>query len=251
MNIRKHWKNFLLTTAALFWASCDDSTSTEAQCLYGTPPEYQSSNSNVTPSSSNETPASSSSETAKPESSSSELASSSETQHSSSSEAASSNSINEVSCHPGDSVIGYFPLDYSVEHAKANAAERARYEALDSVEKIIDPRPISEKEDNPLDSVAWSKIPQCLKDIRDSLSYFVALYGAPIHIHTDEVCDDGTTHPTEEYLNYQKMKEDWERNKPALDEEVKKIYEDKLKELEQQINRCLNEARDQSQASKS
>ena len=220
MNIRKHWKNFLLTTAALFWASCDDSTSTEAQCLYGTPPEYQSSNSNVTPSSSNETPASSSCETAKPECSSSEQASSS------------SNSINEDSCHPGDSVIGYFPLDYSVEHAKANAAERARYAALDSVEKIIDPRPISEKEDNPLDSVAWSKIPQCLKDIRDSLSYFVALYGAPIHIHTDEVCDDGTTHPTEEYLNYQKMKEDWERNKPALDEEVKKIYEDKLKELE-------------------
>ena len=239
MNIRKHWKNFLLTTAALFWASCDDSTSTEAQCLYGTPPEYQSSNSNVTPSSSNETPASSSSETAKPECSSSEQASSS------------SNSINEVSCHPGDSVIGYFPLDYSVEHAKANAAERARYAALDSVEKIIDPRPISEKEDNPLDSVAWSKIPQCLKDIRDSLSYFVALYGAPIHIHTDEVCDDGTTRPTEEYLNYQKMKEDWERNKPALDEEVKKIYEDKLKELEQQINRCLNEAGDQSQASES
>lgn len=239
MNIRKHWKNFLLTTAALFWASCDDSTSTEAQCLYGTPPEYQSSNSNVTPSSSNETPTSSSSETAKPECSSSEQASSS------------SNSINEVSCHPGDSVIGYFPLDYSVEHAKANAAERARYAALDSVEKIIDPRPISEKEDNPLDSVAWSKIPQCLKDIRDSLSYFVALYGAPIHIHTDEVCDDGTTRPTEEYLNYQKMKEDWERNKPALDEEVKKIYEDKLKELEQQINRCLNEAGDQSQASES
>ena len=68
---------------------------------------------------------------------------------------------------------------------------------------------------------------------------FVALYGAPMKFHKDEVCSDGTTRPTQEYLNYLKMKEEWEKNKPALDAECQKIYEDKLKEIEQTINECL------------
>ena len=39
---RKHWTKFLLALTSFFWAGCDDS-STEAACLYGTPPEYMSS----------------------------------------------------------------------------------------------------------------------------------------------------------------------------------------------------------------
>ena len=36
------------------------------------------------------------------------------------------------------------------------------------------------------------------------------------------------------------MKEEWEANKPALDEELKKVYEDKMKEIEERINKCLS-----------
>ena len=39
---RKHWTKFLLALTSFFWAGCDDS-STESACLYGTPPEYMSS----------------------------------------------------------------------------------------------------------------------------------------------------------------------------------------------------------------
>jgi len=82
-------------------------------------------------------------------------------------------------------------------------------------------------------------VPQCLADLRRELDMFVALYGAPNNITKDEVCSDGTTRPTQEYLNYLKMKEEWEKNKPALDEECQKIFEDKLKEIEQTVKECL------------
>ncbi len=86
---------------------------------------------------------------------------------------------------------------------------------------------------------AQETIPQALANLRQQLSMFVALYGAPVLIHPDEVCSDGITRPTQAYLDYLKMKEEWEKNKPALDEECQKIYEDKLKEIEQSIKECL------------
>lgn len=62
-----------------------------------------------------------------------------------------------------------------------------------------------------------------------------------------ESCSDGTTRPSEEYAQFLKMKEEWEANLPALEEELKKVYEDKLKELEARINKCLSEAADDKQ----
>ena len=44
MMFYKYWKVFLLALTSFFWAGCDDST-VEPECLYGIPPEYQSSNS--------------------------------------------------------------------------------------------------------------------------------------------------------------------------------------------------------------
>ena len=32
MNIRKHWKNLLLTTTAFFWAGCNGDSVTESGC---------------------------------------------------------------------------------------------------------------------------------------------------------------------------------------------------------------------------
>ncbi len=247
MNIRKHWKNFLLTTTALFWASCDDSTSTEAQCLYGTPPEYQSSNSNVTPSSSNETPASSSSETAKPESSSSELfnppvygdepvfeeSSSSFDPNSMPSDTLYGVSVTEKTCFPMDSSVSYFPNDFSADNAKFWKEEQAKHDAVDKIDSI---------------KQTLAETPMCLENLRMELDRFVALYGAPtVIMNAVESCSDGTTRPSEEYAQFLKMKEEWEANLPALEEELKKVYEDKLKELEARINKCLSEAADDKQ----
>ena len=85
-------------------------------------------------------------------------------------------------------------------------------------------------------------MPMCLENLRHELDMFVALYGAPIIIQNAvESCSDGTTRPNDEYARFLKMKEEWEVNKPALEEELKKVYEDKMKEIEERINKCLND----------
>lgn len=211
MNIRKHWKKILLTTTAFFWAGCHYED--DAQPLYGVycppegcgEPELSSSSIN---------PLSSSSEV---------VSSSSKTNTSSSSNEESSSS--EVTCTPGDSTVSYYPPSYSADIAKMNAEERAKrsgVEKIDSVKKTL------------------QTTPQCLENLRQELDMFVALYGAPNIFPKDEVCSDGTTRPTKEYLEYLKMKEEWEKNKPALDEECQKIYEEKLNDIQQRINKCLN-----------
>ena len=105
-----------------------------------------------------------------------------------------------------------------------NAEERAK---MDGVEKI--------------DSTKNTLLtpPQCLDDLSNELGNFPVLYGAPVNLHFDEVCSDGTTRPTQEYLDYLKMKEEWERNKPALDEECKRIHDEKLSKIEQRIKKCI------------
>ena len=68
------------------------------------------------------------------------------------------------------------------------------------------------------------------------------LYGAPTIIRNAvEKCTDGSIRPSEEYAKFLKMKEEWEANKSALEEELKKVYEDKMKEIEARINKCLND----------
>ena len=228
MNIRKHWKKILLTTTAFFWAGCSGDSVTE--------PSYQTSSSSES-SSSESVPASSSSDVTSsgseqnssssenvPTSSSSEIASSSSEFASSSSEMASSSS-GEVTCAPGDSIVSYYPPSYSADIAKMNAEERAK---MDGVEKI--------------DSTKNTLLtpPQCLDDLRHEIDDFVALYGAPVRFPKDSVCSDGTTRPTKEYLEYLQMKEEWEKNKPALDAECKKIYDEKLEAIQQKLNQCMS-----------
>lgn len=201
----KHWKKIALTLTAMFWASCDN-TSNEAP-LYGVP-ACDTDKCDI------EEPVSSS-DVAEPESSSSENPSS---------------SAGDVSCHLGDSTISYYPPSYSADVRKRAAKEEAEDEILDKIKNILDP----------LDSVARSKKPQCLFDIQNSLMNFVALYGAPVHIRTEEICDDGSKHPTKEYLEFQAKMEEWEKNKPALDSECQQIYQERSKELEKELNECLS-----------
>ena len=252
----KHWKKIALTLTALFWAGCDDSSSSADVVLYGCPddvcapaPESSSdtndpsSSSEEIKSSSSEAQSSSSSEQAITSSSSeSTISSSSETTNSSSSEEVkSSSSIAEepssssefmdaplygvVACVPLDSNVAYFATDYSADNAKFWKKEEANHAAVDKIDSI---------------KQTLAETPKCLEDLRSELDRFVALYGAPTIIRNAvEKCDDGTIMPSEEYAKFLKMKEEWEANKPALEEELQKVYADRLKEIEEQINKCL------------
>lgn len=146
-------------------------------------------------------------------------------QKKSSSSTAESFSSDGVTCTPGDSTLTYYAPSYSADIAKMNAEERAKRTGVEKIDSLK----------NTLQAT-----PQCLADLRQQLDSFVALYGVPVIVHPDEVCSDGTVRPTEEYLKYQKMKEEWEKNKPALDEECQKIYEEKLENIQKRINKCLN-----------
>ncbi|MBR5692135.1 MAG: hypothetical protein IKX42_00365 [Fibrobacter sp.] len=211
----KHWKKIALTLTALFWAGCEDSTSAE-ECLYGPPSYYglpESSDASEDGSSSSEATgsetSSSSSETAKPESSSSmdKLSSS------------------EVTCVPLDSNFTYFAEDYSADIKKMWKEEEAKHDAVDKIDSI---------------KQTLAETPACLENLRDELDRFIALYGAPTIINNAvDSCSDGTIRPSEEYAKFLKMQEEWEANKSALDEELKKVYEDKMKEIEARINKCL------------
>ncbi|MBQ5463972.1 MAG: hypothetical protein IIT53_08135 [Fibrobacter sp.] len=213
----KHWKKIALTLTALFWAACEDSTSAE-ECLYGPPSYYglpESSDASEDGSSSSEATgnetSSSSSEATKPESSSSmdKLSSS------------------EVTCVPLDSSFMYFAQDYSADNAKFWKEEAAKHDAVAKIDSVKE---------------TLAETPMCLEHLRMELDQFVALYGAPTIIRNAvDSCSDGTIKPSEEYAKFLKMQEEWEANKSALEEELKKVYEDKMKEIEARINKCLND----------
>ena len=235
----KHWKKIALTLTALFWASCSETH--EEAVLYGCPPDGcydepessdsnndESSSSEKTISSSSET-ASSSSETSKPESSETANTESSSSEsietESSSSEAKSSSS--EITCVPLDSTVSYFTDDYNEDLEKLWSKQAAQHDAAKRIDSI---------------KTTLAETPMCLENLRMELERFVALYGAPIDIkNAVDSCSDGTIRPSEEYAKFLKMQEEWEANKPALDAECKKVYEDKMKELEDRINKCLND----------
>ena len=234
----KHWKKLALTLTALFWASCSETH--EEAVLYGCPPDGcydepessdsnndESSSSEKTISSSSET-ASSSSETSKPESSETANTESSSSEsietESSSSEAKSSSS--EITCVPLDSTVSYFTDDYNEDLEKLWSKQAAQHDAAKRIDSI---------------KTTLAETPMCLENLRMELERFVALYGAPIDIkNAVDSCSDGTIRPSEEYAKFLKMQEEWEANKPALDAECKKVYEDKLKEIEARINKCLS-----------
>jgi len=219
----KHWKKIALTFTALFWASCDDSSLTDSPDLYGCPPDACQ-----------DEPVSS--EAGQPESSSSEEA------ISSSSEEASSSSefmdaplygdipvfgdTADIVCTPMDSSFTYFATDYSAETQKMWKEQEVNRDAVGKIDSI---------------KQTLSESPMCLEHLRMELDRFVALYGAPTIIQNAvDSCSDGTTRPSEEYARFIKMKEEWEANLPTLEEELKKVYEDKMKEIEERINKCLS-----------
>ncbi|MBO6135219.1 MAG: hypothetical protein J6P30_01300 [Fibrobacter sp.] len=218
----KHWKKFALALTALFWAGCDDSASSSEVVLYGCPDDIcapapkSSSDANGAQSSSSDPSTSSGTE---PESSSS-------VDWSSSSFSA-VYAPPTVFCTPMDSSVSYFPNNFSADNAKFWKEEAAKHDAVAKIDSVKE---------------TLAETPMCLEHLRMELDQFVALYGAPTIIRNAvEKCIDGTIRPSEEYAKFLKMQEEWEANKSALDEELKKVYEDKMKEIEERINKCLND----------
>ena len=224
----KHWKKIALSLTALFWASCDDSASS-AVCLYGPDPNYSSPAENPVSSSSDEffgaplygdIPVFESSSSSIAEESSSSLEYSETPLYGV-----------KITCTPMDSSVVYFAEDYSAEIKKMWKEEEAKHAAVDKIDSI---------------KQTLAESPTCLENLREELDKFVALYGAPTIIPNAVLsCDDGSILPSEEYEKFLKMKEEWEANKPALDKELQKVYENKMKEIEQQINKCLNSSNDE------
>jgi len=208
----KHWKKFALALTALFWAGCEDSASS-AVCLYGPDPNYSSATEN---------PVSSSSEAAKPESSSSVFE-----------KIMPAYGVEvDFTCVPMDSSVSYFPNDYSADNAKFWKEEAAKHDAVAKINSVKE---------------TLAETPMCLEHLRMELDRFVALYGAPTIINNAvEFCSDGSTRPSEEYAKFLKMQEEWEANKSALQEELKKVYEDKMKEIQERINKCLSGEADET-----
>ena len=214
-----HWKKIALTVTALFWAGCDDSSTSGPinAPTYGV--LCDTDNCMELPESSEANGAqSSSSEAAKPESSSN--------MDWSSSCFSAVYAPPTVFCTPTDSSVTYFPTDYSADAKKTWKEEEAKHDAVDKIDSIMP---------------TLAETPRCLEKLRMELDMFMALYGAPTIIsNAVESCSDGTIKPSEEYARFLKMKEEWEANLPTLEEELKKVYEDKMKEIEERINKCLS-----------
>jgi hypothetical protein len=145
-----------------------------------------------------------------------------------------SSSSGDVTCTPMDSSVTYFSEDYSADIKKMWKEEEAKHDAVDKIDSI---------------TPTLAETPMCLEQLRQQLDMFMALYGAPTIINNAvESCSDGTTRPSEEYAKFLKMQEEWEANKPALEEELQKVYEDKLKEIKERIDKCLNGSSDEAGA---
>ena len=216
-----HWKKIALSLTAFFWASCDNSPN-EAP-MYGAPPCDSSHCIDAPESSDANGTQSSSSEAAKPESSSSELFN---PPVYGDEPVFGESSSSEVTCVPTDSSVAYFATDYSADTQKMWKEEQAKHDAVDKIDSI---------------APTLAETPLCLEQLRMELDMFVALYGAPTIINNAvESCSDGSTRPSEEYARFLKMQEEWEANKPALNEELQKVYEDKMKEIEERINKCVS-----------
>lgn len=156
------------------------------------------------------------------------------TKPASSSSAKQSSSSAKVTCAPNldiDKFISLSRVDrYSTDKAISDASSQAKFDASRKITAIRDS--LSEN------------APQCLKDINNDLeSNFIALYGAPYYdrVPTEEICSDGTTRPTKEYLEQKAFDEEQEKKRPQYEEKYNEVYKEEAEKLDKKINDCLGE----------
>lgn len=119
---------------------------------------------------------------------------------------------------------------YTESQAKSNATSQAQRDASSKISEII------------RDRFKSKDAPKCLEDIQNSLvESFVVLYGAPgTPIPSQYKCSDGTTRPTESYLEQQAFDEEQIKKKPQYDEKYKEFYKEESEKQDKKINDCLN-----------
>lgn len=209
MNIRKHLQRLFLASTALFWASCgDDANSSSPTVAPGTNIPSDSTTQNA-PSDSlqrNET------------------------------DKVDSVSNTSSQCHEAEKIqkrsLNSDLIDDPVKVATRNADRNAQMDIYDEIDGGF--------------IYNYLEPPKCLQDMLDTLEAPVFLYG-PMAFFNDSiatkfVCDDGTTYANEEYLNYQKDLESYEKNLVIFNEAYSQLYEKRLAELQKQLDSCIDQS---------
>ena len=252
----KHWKKILLSLTGFFWASCDNSSSAEDDNASSSSSAIEipksSSATNVTESSSSEkgkssardslsssseTHDDSSSSTAESSSSDTESSSSDEVIKSSSSEAISSSSepIDFEKCPPSQEEECFSQIIYTQEAAVSNANRDAEHDARYQIEEFI-------QEKYNLDSYRLdeSNAPKCLKDMLDTLERIVPMYGVPLCLPKEYVCEDGTVIPDNMYLQLKAEDDKQKELEPSYRVTYSQTLEKRTAELKQDLDNCFN-----------
>ncbi|SIN93956.1 hypothetical protein [Fibrobacter sp. UWB11] len=141
-------------------------------------------------------------------------------------------SSSQVTCSLDPTSFFYYNRSekYTERQAISNATDRAKWEGSGKIGEII------------REQFKDKDVPKCLEDIQESLEEsFVALYGAPGNpIPRQYKCSDGTTYPTESYLEQQKFDEEQAKKKPQYDEKYNEVYKEETEKLDKEIEDCLN-----------
>lgn len=209
MNIRKHLQRLFLASTALFWASCgDDANSSSPTVAPGTNIPSDSTTQNA-PSDSlqrNET------------------------------DKVDSVSNTSSQCHEAEKIqkrsLNSDLIDDPVKAATRNADRNAQMDIYDEIDGGL--------------IYNYLEPPKCLQDMLDTLEAPVFLYG-PMAFFNDSiatkfVCDDGTTYANEEYLNYQKDLESYDKKLVIFNEAYSQLYEKRLAELQKQLDSCIDQS---------
>ena len=209
MNIRKHLQRLFLASTALFWASCgDDANSSSPTVAPGTNIPSDSTTQNA-PSDSlqrNET------------------------------DKVDSVSNTSSQCHEAEKIqkrsLNSDLIDDPVKTATRNADRNAQMDIYDEIDGGL--------------IYNYLEPPKCLQDMLDTLEAPVFLYG-PMAFFNDSiatkfVCDDGTTYANEEYLNYQKDLETYDKKLVIFNEAYSQLYEKRLAELQKQLDSCIDQS---------
>jgi len=209
MNIRKHLQRLFLASTALFWASCgDDANSSSPTVAPGTNIPSDSTTQNA-PSDSlqrNET------------------------------DKVDSVSNTSSQCHEAEKIqkrsLNSDLIDDPVKAATRNADRNAQMDIYDEIDGGL--------------IYNYLEPPKCLQDMLDTLEAPVFLYG-PMAFFNDSiatkfVCDDGTTYANEEYLNYQKDLETYDKKLVIFNEAYSQLYEKRLAELQKQLDSCIDQS---------
>jgi hypothetical protein len=221
VNIRKHWKNLLLATTALFWAGCnsdsDDASPTAAVDTLSSADESSSSGSEG----GNDTSG---------EGHSSEKASSSSVAESSSSSEESKLVGHRVINVMSDMEVlpeGCEPNREGYNPAYMAPSQTAEIAFSSKIAKMLEKEGITPEAE------------ECLKDIMAHLQQPVMAYGVTSELVLDVKCKDGSTYFSKSTLRYAERYEVTPEEFVAMSEASDKKFDEATQKLTERAEACL------------